>query len=123
MSRRKRKVIHSVLNFSVAPSHDFRILSTRSAHVFSKHFKNRNMDLIFSFPGGESCRGFFIVSLLVEMAAASGITVSAGCCYSSYFLFFMLTLSEPQSDAVCPSVPFLFLCPNHTLWGHRGLWR
>ncbi|XP_033957338.1 indoleamine 2,3-dioxygenase 2-like [Pseudochaenichthys georgianus] len=33
-----------------------------------------NLDLIFSFPGGESCRGFFIVSLLVEMAASSGIT-------------------------------------------------
>uniref|UniRef100_A0A3B4WCE3 Indoleamine 2,3-dioxygenase 1-like n=1 Tax=Seriola lalandi dorsalis TaxID=1841481 RepID=A0A3B4WCE3_SERLL len=49
-------------------------------------FKNRNMDLIFSFPGGESCRGFFIVSLLVEMAASSGIVVSTGCCYSSSFL-------------------------------------
>uniref|UniRef100_A0A3Q1FU47 Indoleamine 2,3-dioxygenase 2-like n=1 Tax=Acanthochromis polyacanthus TaxID=80966 RepID=A0A3Q1FU47_9TELE len=35
-----------------------------------------NMDLIFSFPGGESCRGFFLVSLLVEMAASSGIAVS-----------------------------------------------
>uniref|UniRef100_A0A3B5LUI4 Indoleamine 2,3-dioxygenase 1 n=1 Tax=Xiphophorus couchianus TaxID=32473 RepID=A0A3B5LUI4_9TELE len=34
-----------------------------------------NMDLIFSFPGGETCRGFFMVSLLVEMAASSGITV------------------------------------------------
>ncbi|XP_029962703.1 indoleamine 2,3-dioxygenase 2-like [Salarias fasciatus] len=34
----------------------------------------QNLDLIFSFPGGESCRGFFIVSLLVEMAASSGIT-------------------------------------------------
>ncbi|XP_020494857.1 indoleamine 2,3-dioxygenase 2-like [Labrus bergylta] len=34
----------------------------------------RNMDLIFSFPGGESCRGFFIVSQLVEMAASSGVT-------------------------------------------------
>ncbi|XP_072246451.1 indoleamine 2,3-dioxygenase 2-like [Leuresthes tenuis] len=33
-----------------------------------------NMELIFSFPGGESCRGFFMVSLLVEMAASSGIT-------------------------------------------------
>ncbi|XP_071336455.1 indoleamine 2,3-dioxygenase 2-like isoform X2 [Trachinotus anak] len=32
-----------------------------------------NMDLIFSFSGDESCRGFFIVSLLVEMAASSGI--------------------------------------------------
>ncbi|XP_007545407.1 indoleamine 2,3-dioxygenase 2-like [Poecilia latipinna] len=35
-----------------------------------------NMDLIFSFPGGETCRGFFMVSLLVEMAASSGITGS-----------------------------------------------
>ncbi|TMS04868.1 Indoleamine 2,3-dioxygenase 2 [Larimichthys crocea] len=33
-----------------------------------------NLDMIFSFPGGESCRGFFIVSLLVDMAASSGIT-------------------------------------------------
>uniref|UniRef100_A0A673AC36 Indoleamine 2,3-dioxygenase 1 n=1 Tax=Sphaeramia orbicularis TaxID=375764 RepID=A0A673AC36_9TELE len=33
-----------------------------------------NIDAIFSFPGGESCRGFFIVSLLVEMTASSGIT-------------------------------------------------
>lgn len=41
-----------------------------------KMYKNRNVDVIFSFPGGESCRGFFIVSLLVEMAAGSGITVS-----------------------------------------------
>ncbi|KAM9364467.1 indoleamine 2,3-dioxygenase 2-like isoform 2-T2 [Pholidichthys leucotaenia] len=32
-----------------------------------------NMDLIFSFPGGESCKGFFIVSMLVEMAASLGI--------------------------------------------------
>ncbi|KAM6922870.1 indoleamine 2,3-dioxygenase 2-like [Lycodopsis pacificus] len=33
-----------------------------------------NMDVIFSLPGGESCRGFFMVSLLVELAASSGIT-------------------------------------------------
>ncbi|XP_047198182.1 indoleamine 2,3-dioxygenase 2 [Hippoglossus stenolepis] len=32
-----------------------------------------NMDLIVSLPGEESCRGFFIVSLFVEMAASSGI--------------------------------------------------
>ncbi|XP_031730272.1 indoleamine 2,3-dioxygenase 2-like [Anarrhichthys ocellatus] len=32
-----------------------------------------NMDVIFSLPGGESCRGFFMVSLLVELAASSGI--------------------------------------------------
>uniref|UniRef100_A0A665XD73 Indoleamine 2,3-dioxygenase 1 n=1 Tax=Echeneis naucrates TaxID=173247 RepID=A0A665XD73_ECHNA len=37
-----------------------------------------NLDLIFSFPGGESCRGFFLVSLLVEMAASSGIVVRNG---------------------------------------------
>ncbi|KAI3363296.1 hypothetical protein L3Q82_011925 [Scortum barcoo] len=43
-------------------------------HFQNVTFQNRNLDLIFSFPGGESCRGFFIVSLLVEMAASSGIT-------------------------------------------------
>ncbi|XP_067092891.1 indoleamine 2,3-dioxygenase 2-like [Osmerus mordax] len=32
-----------------------------------------NLDLVFSFPGGESCRGFFLVSLLVEKAGSSGI--------------------------------------------------
>ncbi|XP_071388808.1 indoleamine 2,3-dioxygenase 2-like [Centroberyx affinis] len=32
-----------------------------------------NMDLIFSLPGSESCWGFFLVSLLVEMAASPGI--------------------------------------------------
>nr|BAU94261.1 indoleamine 2,3-dioxygenase 1 [synthetic construct] len=32
-----------------------------------------NLDTIFSFPGGESSKGFFLVSLLVEIAAASGI--------------------------------------------------
>uniref|UniRef100_A0A671UP70 Indoleamine 2,3-dioxygenase 1 n=1 Tax=Sparus aurata TaxID=8175 RepID=A0A671UP70_SPAAU len=72
-----------------------------------------NMDLIFSFPGGESCKGFFIVSLLVEMAASSGIRVSAGRRYSPFFS--RLTLSELQSDAVRPSVhfPFFFFLPVH----------
>ncbi|KAL0964473.1 hypothetical protein UPYG_G00324340 [Umbra pygmaea] len=32
-----------------------------------------NLDTLFSFPGGESCKGFFLVSLLVEKAASSGI--------------------------------------------------
>uniref|UniRef100_A0A8D0HP55 Indoleamine 2,3-dioxygenase 1 n=1 Tax=Sphenodon punctatus TaxID=8508 RepID=A0A8D0HP55_SPHPU len=32
-----------------------------------------NLDVLFSFPGGESNKGFFLVSLLVELAAASGI--------------------------------------------------
>uniref|UniRef100_A0A667XY97 Indoleamine 2,3-dioxygenase 1 n=1 Tax=Myripristis murdjan TaxID=586833 RepID=A0A667XY97_9TELE len=34
---------------------------------------SKNMDLVISLPGGGSCRGFFLVSLLVEMAASSGI--------------------------------------------------
>ncbi|KAM6956563.1 indoleamine 2,3-dioxygenase 2-like [Aplochiton taeniatus] len=33
----------------------------------------KNMDLLFSFPGVESCRGFFLISMLVEKAASSGI--------------------------------------------------
>ncbi|KAM9847662.1 indoleamine 2,3-dioxygenase 2-like [Aulostomus maculatus] len=40
----------------------------------SRDMEIGNMDLIFSFPGGESSRGFFIVSVIVEMAASSGIT-------------------------------------------------
>ncbi|XP_043359041.1 indoleamine 2,3-dioxygenase 1 isoform X2 [Dermochelys coriacea] len=32
-----------------------------------------NLDILFSFPGGDSNKGFFIVSLLVEAAAAAGI--------------------------------------------------
>ncbi|XP_029459133.1 indoleamine 2,3-dioxygenase 1 [Rhinatrema bivittatum] len=32
-----------------------------------------NLDIIFSFPGGETAKGFFLVSLLVEIAAAPGI--------------------------------------------------
>ncbi|XP_057552950.1 indoleamine 2,3-dioxygenase 1 [Hippopotamus amphibius kiboko] len=34
-----------------------------------------NMDILFSFPGGDCGKGFFLVSLLVEMAAASAIKV------------------------------------------------
>ncbi|XP_055972632.1 indoleamine 2,3-dioxygenase 1 [Sorex fumeus] len=34
-----------------------------------------NMDILFSFPGGESSKGFFLVSLLVEIAAATAIKV------------------------------------------------
>ncbi|VCW70702.1 unnamed protein product [Gulo gulo] len=34
-----------------------------------------NMDVLFWFPGGDCCKGFFLVSLLVEIAAASAIKV------------------------------------------------
>uniref|UniRef100_A0A8C3H780 Indoleamine 2,3-dioxygenase 1 n=1 Tax=Chrysemys picta bellii TaxID=8478 RepID=A0A8C3H780_CHRPI len=45
-----------------------------------------NLDILFSFPGGDSNKGFFLVSLLVEAAAAAGIKVPSpneiarGCC-------------------------------------------
>ncbi|XP_054974603.1 indoleamine 2,3-dioxygenase 1-like [Sorex araneus] len=34
-----------------------------------------NMDILFSFPGGDCSKGFFLVSLLVETAAATAIRV------------------------------------------------
>ncbi|XP_014438125.2 indoleamine 2,3-dioxygenase 1 [Tupaia chinensis] len=34
-----------------------------------------NMEILFSFPGGDCSKGFFLVSLLVEIAAASAIKV------------------------------------------------
>ncbi|XP_041089394.1 indoleamine 2,3-dioxygenase 1-like [Polyodon spathula] len=37
----------------------------------------RNLDTIFTFPGGDCARGFFLVSLIVEMAAATGIKAIA----------------------------------------------
>ncbi|KAM9069119.1 indoleamine 2,3-dioxygenase 1 [Sarcophilus harrisii] len=34
-----------------------------------------NMDILFAFPGGDCSKGFFLVSLLVEKAAASAIRI------------------------------------------------
>lgn len=34
-----------------------------------------NMDILFSFPGGDCSKGFFLISLLVETAAATAIKV------------------------------------------------
>uniref|UniRef100_A0A8C6L5E5 Indoleamine 2,3-dioxygenase 1 n=1 Tax=Nothobranchius furzeri TaxID=105023 RepID=A0A8C6L5E5_NOTFU len=65
-----------------------------------------NMDLIFSFPGGESCRGFFMVSLLVEMAASSGITVSPIC-----FLFFLSAQRWPNLKVIKMTQPLR--CSDH----------
>ncbi|XP_039625525.1 indoleamine 2,3-dioxygenase 1 [Polypterus senegalus] len=36
-------------------------------------FELENLDVIFSFPGEDSAKGFFLVTLLVEMAAVPGI--------------------------------------------------
>ncbi|KAI4529567.1 hypothetical protein MG293_020245 [Ovis ammon polii] len=42
---------------------------------WKKKDPNGNMDILFSFPGGDCGKGFFLVSLLVEIAAASAIKV------------------------------------------------
>ncbi|XP_029926553.1 indoleamine 2,3-dioxygenase 2-like [Myripristis murdjan] len=49
------------------------VLSNWKLRDPSKGIEIGNMDLVISLPGGGSCRGFFLVSLLVEMAASSGI--------------------------------------------------
>lgn len=60
--------------------------------------------MIFSFPGGESCRGFFMVSLLVEMAASSGITVSV-----SSFLYAKTPFVSQPAAVYHPFSLFVFL--------------
>ncbi|KAK7822998.1 hypothetical protein U0070_025815 [Myodes glareolus] len=40
---------------------------------WKKKDPNGNMDVLFTFPGGDCGRGFFLVSLLVEIAASSAI--------------------------------------------------
>lgn len=47
----------------------------------------RNLDTIFSLPGGESLRGFILVTVLVEKAAVPGIKVSF---HSQHFIFVCL---------------------------------
>ncbi|XP_050973078.1 indoleamine 2,3-dioxygenase 2 isoform X1 [Labeo rohita] len=37
------------------------------------HFSMENLDLLLTLPGGESVRGFFLVTLLVELAAVPGL--------------------------------------------------
>lgn len=44
----------------------------------------RNMDILFSFPGGDCDKGFFLVSLMVEIAASPAIKV---CRFSLSWLF------------------------------------
>uniref|UniRef100_A0A8C6S7Z8 Indoleamine 2,3-dioxygenase 2-like n=1 Tax=Neogobius melanostomus TaxID=47308 RepID=A0A8C6S7Z8_9GOBI len=49
---------------------------------------NGNIEVIFSLPGGETCSGFLIVSMLVEKAAGPGIMV----CTSIVPIFHISTL-------------------------------
>uniref|UniRef100_A0A8C6UR20 Indoleamine 2,3-dioxygenase 1 n=1 Tax=Neogobius melanostomus TaxID=47308 RepID=A0A8C6UR20_9GOBI len=49
---------------------------------------NGNIEVIFSLPGGETCSGFIIVSMLVEKAAGPGIMV----CTSTVPIFHISTL-------------------------------
>uniref|UniRef100_A0A8C9RQZ8 Indoleamine 2,3-dioxygenase 2-like n=1 Tax=Scleropages formosus TaxID=113540 RepID=A0A8C9RQZ8_SCLFO len=44
----------------------------------SKPMEIGNLDTVFTFPGGESCKGFLLVSLLVEKAASTGLKVRYG---------------------------------------------
>lgn len=39
------------------------------------HLSNRNLELLVSLPGGESARGFFLVTLLVELAGVPAVKV------------------------------------------------
>lgn len=87
-------------------------------------FKNRNMDLIFSFPGGDTCRGFFIVSLLVEMAASPGIMVSI----TSFEVFLNISLAFsislfPGPQTVCAFATCNLLMLFKPLTLTRGRWR
>lgn len=43
----------------------------------------RNLDTIITLPGGESLRGFILVTLLVEKAAVPGIKVGTAVCWGS----------------------------------------
>uniref|UniRef100_A0A8C5KG64 Indoleamine 2,3-dioxygenase 1 n=1 Tax=Jaculus jaculus TaxID=51337 RepID=A0A8C5KG64_JACJA len=42
---------------------------------WKKKDPNGNMDILFSFPGGDCSKGFFLISLLVEIAASPAIKV------------------------------------------------
>lgn len=44
----------------------------------------RNLDTIITLPGGESLRGFILVTLLVEKAAVPGIKVGTAVCWALY---------------------------------------
>uniref|UniRef100_A0A8C4Z8Z3 Uncharacterized protein n=1 Tax=Gadus morhua TaxID=8049 RepID=A0A8C4Z8Z3_GADMO len=51
-----------------------------------------NMDLILNFPGNESCRGFLLVSWIVEKAAVCGLKV----CYRTQFFHLPVESQIPQ---------------------------
>ena len=50
------------------------------------------MDLILNFPGNESCRGFLLVSWIVEKAAVCGLKV----CYRTQFFHLPVESQIPQ---------------------------
>lgn len=50
----------------------------------------RNLDTIVSLPGGESLRGFVLVTVLVEKAAVPGMKVY----FHSKYLFFFFCLNQ-----------------------------
>lgn len=62
----------------------------------------RNLDTIVSLPGGESLRGFVLVTVLVEKAAVPGMKVY----FHSKYLFFFLSKSEISLSFTSHPVPF-----------------
>jgi hypothetical protein len=53
---------------------------------------SRNLELLVSLPGGDSVRGFFMVTLLVELAAVPALRVNLG-----------ILKSMLKSILICPS--------------------
>lgn len=70
----------------------------------------RNLDTIISLPGGESLRGFILVTLMVEKAAVPGIKVGNRRAHSS-----LPTLKAPGSTLRRCTHP-LHVC----LWAGEG---
>lgn len=78
------KTYHTYLTRFFWNWNGIKILENYKAHkctsIFAKFLTSltcflRNMDILFWFPGGDCSKGFFLVSLLVEIAAASAIKV------------------------------------------------
>lgn len=61
----------------------------------------RNLDIIVSLPGGESLRGFILVTVLVEKAAVPGIMV-----FSSEHFFFFFNIMSYSRELYFPPSPF-----------------
>uniref|UniRef100_A0A8C6IZH8 Uncharacterized protein n=1 Tax=Melopsittacus undulatus TaxID=13146 RepID=A0A8C6IZH8_MELUD len=73
---------------------------------------NGNLDTIIALPGGESLRGFILVTLLVEKAAVPGFKVGDPCPHSA-----LMKRSMAGLGRVCSMLPAQGLClqPPHPI--------